>query len=149
MSCPLATPIPWVSLKCMPPLLHVVVWAPTYSTFAPILPRLSPSWTSTKISLPYGGFTPATARLALVDGQPPSDFARPGLSWIQTVPLHTPALGYGSFPSTFPAPSTSSSLSTSTATASVSAASTVVVSTPPVSQLVTSTPLRRYSSASC
>ena len=85
----------------------------------------------------YGGFTPATARLALVDGQPPSDFARPGLSWIPTVPLHTPALGFGSYPSTFPAPSTSSSLSASTATASVSAASTVVVSTPPISQLVT------------
>ena len=64
----------------------------------------------------FGGFTPATARLALVDGQPPSDFARPGLPWIQTVPLHTPALGFGTFPATLPAPSIISSSSPSTAT---------------------------------
>ena len=85
----------------------------------------------------FGGFTPATARLALVDGQPPSDFSRPGTSWLPAVPLHTPALEFGAYPSAFPAPSTSSSLSTATTTPSVSAASTVVTSTPPTSQVVT------------
>ena len=84
----------------------------------------------------FGGFTPATARLALVDGQPPSNFTRPGLPWIQTVPLHTPALEFGTFPATLTAPSIISSSSPSTATTSVSAASTVVVSTPPVTQLI-------------
>ena len=84
----------------------------------------------------FGGFTPATARLALVDGQPPSNFTRPGLPWIQTVPLHTPALGFGTFPLVSTAPSVISCSSPSTATTSVSATSTVVVSTPPDAQML-------------
>ena len=46
----------------------------------------------------FGGFTADTARLALVDGQPPSNFTRPILPWVQAVPMHTPALGFGTFP---------------------------------------------------
>ena len=83
----------------------------------------------------FGGFTPATARLALVDGQPPSNFTRPGLPWVQSVPLHTPALGFGTFPAALTAPSVLSCSSPSSATTSISTASTVVVSTPPVAQL--------------
>ena len=85
----------------------------------------------------FGGFTSATGDWLWWTANHLQTLLDPVSPGYQTVPLHTPALGFGSFPSTFPAPSTSSSLSTSTATASVSAASTVVVSTPPISQLVT------------
>ena len=42
----------------------------------------------------YGGFTQATSRLALVDGQPPANFIRPTATWATPAPPHTPALEF-------------------------------------------------------
>ena len=89
----------------------------------------------------FGGFTAETARLALVDGQPPSNFARPILPWVQAVPMHTPALGFGTFPAVSTITPVFSCSSPSSATTSISTASTLVVSTPPVAQL---TPMPQF-----
>ena len=89
----------------------------------------------------FGGFTAETARLALVDGQSPPNFARPILPWVQAVPMHTPALGYGTFPAGSTLPQVFSCSSSSSTTASISTASTLVVATPPVAQL---TPMPQF-----
>ena len=89
----------------------------------------------------FGGFTAETARLALVDGQSPPNFARPILPWVQAVPMHTPALGYGTFPAVSTLPQVFSCSSSSSATTSISTASTLVVATPPIAQL---TPMPQF-----
>ena len=89
----------------------------------------------------FGGFTPETARLALVDGQPPPNFARPVLPWVQAVPMHTPALGYSTFPAASILPQVFSCSSSSSTTASISTASTQVVAAPPIAQL---TPMPQF-----
>ena len=89
----------------------------------------------------FGGFTAETARIALVDGQSPPNFARPILPWVQAVPMHTPALGYGTFPAVATLPQVVSCSSSSSTTASISTASALVVATPPIAQL---TPMPQF-----
>ena len=89
----------------------------------------------------FGGFTAETARLALVNGQPPPNFARPILPWVQAVPMHTPALGYGNFPAVSTLPQVLPCSSSSSTTASISTASALVVATPPIAQL---TPMPQF-----
>ena len=89
----------------------------------------------------FGGFTAETARLALVDGQSPPNFTRPILPWVQAVPMHTPALGYGTFPAVATLPQIVSCSSSSSTTASISTTSALVMATPPIAQL---TPMPQF-----
>ena len=76
----------------------------------------------------FGGFTADTARLALVDGQPPADFSRSMSQWLTPSSAATPALDYG-YGSYFTSSATTSSLQTTAATTSTVSTPAITAST--------------------
>ena len=103
----------------------------------------------------HGGLTPATARLAIVDGQSCPDLNRPLVSWASSPPGFQPALTYPSASQATPsaisevsAASSSSLPLTSSSPATLSLPNFGAIQVPPVVTLAGSPPLATATSSS-